>query len=131
LTVAGDDDNERTYTALEIVTEIFPATPDHLLPRRSKYRLERLDNGDLQLRGNDGRPLLTLEAVPQSGDPNHKLSCDLCRHSAGRDSMVMLRIGVPRSNGRRWRYLTACRDEVRCEARRHDDATIDRLLASL
>ena len=127
----GDDDNERTYTALEIVTELFPATPEHLLPRARKYRLERLDNGDLQLRSRGGQPLLRLEPVPQSGDPNHKLSCDLCRHSAGRDRMVLLRIPVPRSHGRRWRYLTACRDEVRCEARRHDDAAIDRLLASL
>lgn len=126
----GDDDNERTYTALEIVTELFPATPEHLLPRGRRYRLQRLENGDLQLQ-RGGRPLLTMETVPQSGNPSHKLSCDLCRHSAGRESMALLRISVPRSNGRRWRYLTACRDEVRCEARRHDDAAIERLLASL
>lgn len=124
------DDGERTFTALEIVTELFPATPEHLIPRPRRYRLDRADDGVLTLSGPAGA-LLTLETVPQAGDPGHKLTCDLCHHSAARERLAMLRVAVPGSNGRRWRYLSACRDLDRCEARRHDDATIERLLASL
>lgn len=125
------DDGERTFTALEIVTELFPATPEHLIPRAHRYRLVRLDDGDLTLMGPAGTTVLVVETVPQAGDPHHKLSCDLCHHSAERDSMALLRIAVPGSNGRRWRYLSACRDTIHCEARRQDDATLERLLANL
>lgn len=127
----GEDDTERTYSALEIVTELFPATPDDLLPRPRRYRLQRLDDGSLQLSDASGRALLVMEAVTPSGDPRQRVCCDLCDHSAGRDAMVMLRLTVPGSHGRRWRYLTACRDEVHCDVRRRDDGVFDRLLASL
>jgi hypothetical protein len=40
-----------------------------------------------------------------------------------------LRADVPGSEGRRWRYLTACFDTEACDARRLDDDRIDRLLA--
>lgn len=125
----GDD--EPTFTALEIVKELFPATPEHLLPYPRRYKLERGDGGEITLSGPAGTPLLVLETVAQSGDPSHRLSCDLCSHSAPRERMAMLRIAVPGSHGRRWRYVTACRDLVQCEARRPDDSPLERLLASL
>lgn len=128
--MSGGDD-ERTFTALEIVTEIFPATPEHLLPRPRRFRLECLDSGALRLSNPQGATLLVMEPVQQAGDPGHKLSCDICHHSAARDSIAMMRIAVPGSNGRRWRYLSACRDANRCDARRNGDATIERLLLSL
>lgn len=124
-------DAERTFTALEIVTELFPATPDHLIPRARRYHLTRLDNGDVQLSGPPGTPTLVMETVPQAGDPGQRLSCDLCGHSAARESMGMLRIAVPGSNGRRWRYLSACRDLSHCASRRSDDSALERLLSSL
>jgi hypothetical protein len=125
------DDDERTFTALEIVTELFPATPDHLIPRTRRYHLTRLEDGDVKLSGPPGTPPLVMETVPQAGDPGHKLSCDLCNHSAARESMALLRIAVPGSGGRRWRYLSACRDLNQCEARRSGDAALERLVSSL
>ena len=127
----SSDDDERTFTALEIVTEIFPATPRHLLPRPRSYRLESLDNGDVILTDRQGSKLLVLQRVPQAGNPGHRLSCDFCHHSAARDSIALMRLAVPRSDGRRWRYLSMCRDPYQCDARRHDDSTIERLLTSL
>lgn len=127
----SDDEGERTFTALEIVTELFPATPEHLIPRGRRYHLVRLEGGDVALTGPAGTTLLVMEPVPQAGDPRHRLSCDLCHHTAARDLMALLRLAVPDSNGRRWRYLSACRDLVNCEARRRDDATVERLLATL
>lgn len=128
--MSGGDD-ERTFTALEIVTELFPATPEHLIPHPRRYHLTRLENGDVRLTGPLGTPPLVMEPVPQAGDPGHKLSCDLCNHSAARESMAMLRIPVPGSGGRRWRYLSACRDLNQCEARRSGDSALERLVSSL
>src|SRR5690606_23268732 len=93
----SSDDDERTFTALEIVTEIFPATPRHLLPRPRSYRLESLDNGDVILTDRQGSKLLVLQRVPQAGNPGHRLSCDFCHHSAARDSIALMRLAVPRS----------------------------------
>lgn len=121
---------ERTFSAREIVEEFFPATPARLIPGSKRLRLHRSGSGNLKVLDATGHELLVMEPVNQVGDPSHRLCCDLCQRSAGRPEVFLHRVPVPGSNGRRWRYVTACRDEVACEARRHDDAMLDRLLRS-
>lgn len=135
---------QRTYSAREIVEEFFPATPERLVPGglgsgrlapgglapgRKRLRLQRSGSGNLEVLDAAGRELLVMEPVAQAGDPSQRLCCDLCLHSAGRPDLALHRAQVPGSHGRRWRYVTACRDELACEARRHDDAVLVRLLA--
>src|SRR5680860_1719484 len=130
---APDADAEgaaRTFSAREIVEEFFPATPARLIPGKKRLRLLRSNSGNLKVLDADGRELLVMEPVRQLGDPSHRLCCDLCLNSAGRPDLALHRVPVPGSHGRRWRYVTACHDEVACEARRHDDAMIDLLLAN-
>lgn len=125
-----NDAERRTFSAREIVEEFFPATPPLLVPGRKRFQLRRSTAGNLKVLDANGRELLVMEPVNQVGDPDHRLSCDLCLHSAERSALALHRVPVPGSNGRRWRYVTACRNEVGCEARRRDDAVLDRLLSS-
>jgi hypothetical protein len=57
------------------------------------------------------------------------LCCDLCSWSGPGTELGFLRADVPGSEGRRWRYLTACFDTAACDARRLDDGSVARLLA--
>lgn len=118
-----------TFTALQIIEEFFPATPRHSRPLPRRYRLEHDDSGDVLVLDRGGEALLRLTPVPPTGNPKQRLCCDLCHVTAGREAMTLLRAEVPGSNGRRFRYLTACRDSVSCEARRVGDVMVERLLA--
>ena len=128
--MAENDGQRRTFSAREIVEEFFPATPPLLIPGRKRFQLRRSASGELKVFDAEGRELLVMEPLNQVGDLDQRLCCDLCLHSAGRASLALHRVPVPGSNGRRWRYVTACRDEVGCESRRRDDAVLDQLLAN-
>ncbi len=122
-----NDDPEQTYSAREIVLEFFPATPERLIPRTNRYRLRRATDGDLVVR--EGRKeRLRLVPVPSAGSDTTQLCCDLCQWTDRRQLMQTVRAEVPGSNGRRFRYLTACRDYEACEARRLGDETIEALI---
>lgn len=124
------DEPRRSYTGREIVLELFPATPDRLIPRTSAYTVER-DADDagvvVRERGN-GRELLRLAPVERHNRRSLQLCCDLCQWSGNSRDLRFLRAEVPGAEGRRWRYLTTCVDVEACDARRLDDARIDRLL---
>jgi len=122
-------DPVRTYSDREIVDELFPATPEHLRPRQRRFRLEGAAEGRVLVVDRAGNARLCLVPVPPSGDPSHRLCCDLCGHTAARFEMTLLRSEVPGSAGRRWRYLTACLDPRSCDARRRNDDVVEQLLA--
>lgn len=125
------DDNQ-TYTAREIVLEFFPATPAELVPKSldatNSYRIVGGQDGRLVIFDANGHEAHSLAPVLSSGNPNNKLCCDLCHRTGGRDFLQFLRSEVPGSGGRRFRYLSACKDIVGCEGRRTDDGPVLALL---
>jgi hypothetical protein len=121
-------DEDKTYSAREIVLSLFPATDEMLVPHPEPYRFELTDGGLLRL-WRDGDELMLLTPLPSSGKPGTVLCCDLCERSAPRHYLQMFRAEVPGSKGRRYRYLSLCRDARGCEARRSGDAPVERLLS--
>jgi hypothetical protein len=122
------DEPKETYTAREIVLEFFPATPEHLIPRTNAYRLERGKNGEVVVYDRSERELLRLIPVKVAGANTSQLCCDFCCWSGIRQYLQVFRVEVPGSAGRRFRYVTICRDTEACEARRFDDVAIESLL---
>jgi hypothetical protein len=122
------DEPQHTFTAREIVLEFFPATPERLIPAASAYAVTALDDGVREVRNVDGGVVARLLPLPSAGHEGTTVCCDLCSWSGPRRALTLLRSEVPGSSGRRWRYLTACRDGDACEARRLDDASLERLL---
>ncbi|HEX7021911.1 MAG TPA: hypothetical protein VF171_03570 [Trueperaceae bacterium] len=115
------EESQRTYTAREIVLELFPATHERLIPRPEAYRLEHRPGGCLALRElPTGRELLLTPVTP-AGNPTTQLCCDLCRRNAPRHYLQMFRLALPNSDGRRFRYLSLCADAAGCQARRMGD----------
>lgn len=125
------DEPKATWTAREIVLELFPATNERLVPRARNYRLEEVGDGQILVRAaHDGAVVALLSAVPSNGNPTGELCCDLCQRTGTRRWLGLYRAELPGSRGRRFRYLIACRDRRACEARRLDDSGIDRLIRS-
>jgi hypothetical protein len=122
------DEPRRTFTAREIVLELFPATPKRLVPSPNTYAVTALDDGAREVRDADGDVVARLLPLPSSGPESTTICCDLCSWSGPRRLLTLLRSEVAGSDGRRWRYLTACRDADSCEARRLDDVSLERLL---
>jgi len=125
-----NDEPEHTYSAREIVLEFFPATSERLIPRTSRYRLVREGDGALIIFEREGGERLRLLPVEAAGHFATRLCCDLCQWTAARQYLGLYRAEVPGSDGRRFRYVTACRDTDACEARRLDDASLLTLLAA-
>jgi len=122
------EEPKHIYTALEIVQEIFPATPARLVPRERAYTLERDGSGDLRVMDAAGTERLRMTPVERAGSDAAHVCCDLCHTSSPREQLHLMRSEVPGSAGRRFRYLMACRDTDACEARRFDDASVEVLL---
>lgn len=123
------DEPRRSYTGREIVLEFFPATPDRLVPRPSAYVVTRDDDDGATVRESaSGLPLLRLAPVERANRRSVSQCCDLCSWSGSSRDLRFLRAEVPGSEGRRWRYLSACVDVEACDARRLEDAVLDRLL---
>ena len=122
------EEPKHTYTALEIVQELFPATPARLVPKEHAYKLERDVWGDVRVMDAAGTERLRMTPVERSGSDAAQVCCDLCHTSSTREDLHLLRSEVPGSAGRRFRYLMACRDTDACEARRLDDRTVEKLL---
>lgn len=119
---------ESTHTAREIVLELFPATHERLVPRPRRFALERSSDGVVRVRNAAGGVELRLEPVATAGNHTTQLCCDLCEHSTTRRYMQMVRTEIPGSAGRRFRYLTVCRDTEACETRRFGDEPVEALL---
>lgn len=119
--------SQKTYSARELVLSLFPATDAALVPHPEPYYFEGSDDGPLRLL-RDGSELMLLEPVAAAGRPSTQLCCDLCRRSAARHYIQLFRAEVPGSEGRRYRYVSLCRDPQGCEARRSGDAPVESLL---
>ena len=123
----GGDTPKPSYSAREIVQELFPATPDRLVPRRRAYSVRYDHDGGRIVRAPTGESL-ALRPIASAGSEAAQLCCDLCAWTGPRRDFETLRAEVPGSSGRRFRYLMACLDADACEARRLDDAVLERLL---
>lgn len=130
---------DKSYSAREIVLSLFPATDTALVPPPEPYRFELSADGLLRL-SRDGTELLLLAPVAGAGNASTQLCCDLCRRSAPRHYLQMFRAEIPGSKGRRYRYVSLCRDTHGCETRRRNvsgdgdgngsaDAPVDLLLS--
>lgn len=124
----GGDTPKPSYSAREIVEELFPATPERLVPRRRAYSVRFAEDGGREVRAPGGASL-ALRPIASAGSEAAQLCCDLCAWTGPRRDFETLRAEMPGSNGRRFRYLMACRDADACEARRLDDEVLARLLA--
>lgn len=124
------EEPKRTFSAREIVLEFFPATNAKLIPRSHDYRLGREGDGALVIRDRQQRELVRLLPVATAGCPTTQLCCDLCGWSGRRQDLQVMRSEVPGSDGRRFRYLTACLRTEDCEARRLDDEAVRLILRS-
>jgi hypothetical protein len=122
------EEPKATYSAREIVLEFFPATDSRLVPRTHAYQLGRAGDGALIIRDSQEREVGRLLPVSAYGNATTHLCCDLCGWSSVRRFLQVLRAEVPGSNGRQFRYLTACRNTEDCEARRLDDEPVRLLL---
>lgn len=118
------EEPKATYSARDIVLEFFPGTDKRLIPKTHAYNLGRSGDGALVIRDSEQRELGRLLPVPAAGSATTQLCCDLCGWSSIRQFLQILRAEVPGSNGRRFRYLTACRNTDDCEARRVDDEPV-------
>jgi hypothetical protein len=121
-------EDPKTYSAREIVLSLFPATDAALVPNPEPYRFEATPEG-LRVH-RDGAELVRLAAVSSAGRASTQLLCDLCQRSAPRPYLQVFRAEVPGSKGRRYRYVTLCRDTKGCEARRRgEDSAVEALLS--
>jgi hypothetical protein len=122
------DEPRQTFSARDIVLELFPATADALVPAVNHYRVKPDGHGNIQILTSQDQLLLTLEPVGMSGKPSTQLCCDFCQRSAPRNFLNMLRVEVPNSDGRRFFYVARCKDFEGCESRRFNDKPIRALL---
>ncbi len=121
--------SEKTYSAREIVLSLFPDTDAALVPLPEPYRFERTGEGVLRLL-RDGTEVALLAPVAPAGNASTQLCCDLCKRSASRHYLQLFRAEVPDSKGRRYRYVSLCRDPAGCEERRvGGDAPVELLLS--
>ncbi len=125
------DESKQTYTDREIVLEFFPATHDKLVPSLDGYRLEPHRDNTLVLRNLRSGEQATLTPIAPAGNSTTQLCCDLCQQSASRSFMQMYRAEIPGSQGRRFRYVTLCRNNRACEERRINDKPLRALIESL
>jgi len=123
------EESQQTYSAREIVLELFPATHKRLIPDSNDYRLEPDPNGNLIVYDQGDAALLSLSPVTISGRASTQLCCDFCQHSAARNYLQLFRAEVPGSNGRRYCYVSLCRDTEGCNTRRLNDEPLRALLA--
>ncbi len=121
-------EKDKTYSAREIILSLFPATDEALLPHPEPYRLEATPEGSLRVH-RDGAEVMLLSPLAGAGKATTQLLCDLCLRSAPRHYLQLFRAEVPGSKGRRYRYVTLCRDLGGCEARRGTPPPLEALLS--
>lgn len=121
------DEPQPTHSAREIVLELFPATHSRLIPEHLNYQLSS-HAGQFVLINRADKVLLKLEPVAPSGKANVQLCCDFCQHSAARQFVQLFRAERPDSGGRRFFYVSLCKNTAACEVRRLDDQPVERLL---
>lgn len=125
------DEPQPTYSAREIVLELFPATAEHLIPTSKLYALKAKPDGTLAICQLGIGELVSLTPIETSGHRHTQLCCDFCQHSAPRHQLQPYRLEVPGSGGRRFVYLILCADSAACDGRRLDDSAIRALLDKL
>jgi len=109
--------SNQSYSEREILLELFPATPQELIPKENRIEIKEIGLLKRELRLND-RFTLELLAIPPSGNPKTHISCDLCKKSAARKFFRAYKIEKPASNGRIFRYYWMCSDLEACKSRR-------------
>ena len=125
-----EKDSQQTHSARDIVLELFPATHERLVPKAEEYKLETRSEGVLVIRHLPTERELVLVPIAPAGNASTQVCCDLCSRNAPRHYMQTARVALPGSNGRRFRYLSLCRDTEACAARRLGDETLAEVLAS-
>jgi hypothetical protein len=125
------DEPQHTYSARDIVLELFPATPERLIPTLEDYRLEADSSGNVVILNAVHKLLVTLVPIASAGKASTQMCCDFCQHSTPRNYMQVCRVEIPASQGRRFRYVTVCKNLDECSARRFNDRPIRALLSSL
>lgn len=123
------DEPKPTWSAREIVLELFPGTHERLVPRPLLYRTASGADGTLRIVDASGATVADLAPVASAGNPTGHLCCDLCGQTSTRRYLGLYRAEVAGTGGRLFRYLSACRDHEACDTRRLDDAGITNLLA--
>ena len=126
--MSDEHENNAGHSARDIVLELFPATNEHLVPNHSKYTLTKTELGSVLIRRDTGEQVLELTPLNSSGPTTTQLCCDFCQHSAPRQFFHYVRAVVSASKGRRFRYVSLCRDTKNCELRRLSDEGVDKLL---
>lgn len=111
--------------------EFFPATPERLVPDVNDFQMELDSDGNVVILNAVHKPLLTLFPIPSSGKAYTQVCCDFCQRNAPRYQNQVYRIEIPTSKGRRFRYVTLCKNLEECSSRRFSDKPIRSLLNSL
>lgn len=123
------DEPRQTYSARDIVLEFFPATHKRLIPSYDTYQLRADAYGNVALYSQTNALLLTLTPVTSAGKPSTQLCCDFCQRSGSRSYLQPFRVEVPGSGGRRYLYVSLCRDTNACQVRRLSDDPVRALLS--
>ena len=122
------EEPKQTFSAREIVLEFFPETNERFIPKHLNYSLSN-HKGQFVLINRQDKIMLKLEPISPSGDKGSQLCCDFCQQSAAREYLQIFRAEHPESNGRRFFYVSLCRNTQACELRRLSDKPIEKLLA--
>ena len=121
------DESQKTYSAREIVLELFPATPQRFIPEHLNYQLSN-HAGQFVLINRKDEVLLKLESVSPSGKSSVTLCCDFCQNNASREFIQLFRAEKPGSKGRTFFYVSLCKNTAACEVRRLNDQPVEKLL---
>lgn len=101
--------SEPSFDERELILELFPGTDPDLLPP-GEVLYYRDEEGKVHIAEEPLEMVLEpLEATPSTAP----VLCEACLRQMSRASVQFFRFSVGPS-GRRWRYLTLCRDTNQC-----------------
>lgn len=119
-----------SYSEREILLELFPATPEELIPKYKRFEIKEisLTSRDLLL---NGKTVLELLAIAPTGNPNTQICCDLCNNSAARKFFQIFKVEKPSSDGRVFRYYWMCANLNTCKLRGISKDRLEKILINL
>ncbi len=119
-----------SYSEREILLELFPATPEELIPKYKQFKIKQSSLSQREILVNN-KSVLELFAIPASGNPDTQISCDLCNTSAARKFFKTFKIEKPSSDGRVFRYYWMCANLNSCKHRGINEARLEQILINL
>lgn len=119
-----------SYSEREILLELFPATPEELIPEYKKFSIKETTQTSRELL-LDNNSVLELLAIPPVGNPNTQICCDLCNNSAARKFFQAFKIEKPASDGRIFRYYWMCANLNSCKLRGIAEDRLEQILINL